>query len=90
MCSEHGAAGAGLTAVYSNETERVTTDVSVLQMDISGGLPGSGVDGTVLYKVPTTQFLCVNSSAHACIVYAVAAAVLASALFGTPGSSAAQ
>ena len=46
-------AGAGLTAPYSAEVEQeaVSTDASVLAMNITGGLPGSGVDGTIVYKV---------------------------------------
>ena len=45
--------GAGLTATYSGEveSEQVTTDASVLQMNVTGGLPGSGVDGSVEFKV---------------------------------------
>lgn len=46
-------AGAGLTAGYALEveSEQVLTDADVLQMNITGGLPGSSVDGTMLYKV---------------------------------------
>ena len=50
-------AGAGLTAAYTAEveSEAVTSDASVLQMNVTGGLPGSGVDGTLQYKVQATH-----------------------------------
>ena len=50
-------AGAGLTAPYSAEVEQeaVSTDASVLAMNITGGLPGSSVDGTIVYKVGRTK-----------------------------------
>ena len=42
-----------MTAPYSLEIEQevVSTDASVLAMNITGGLPGSSVDGTIVYKV---------------------------------------
>ena len=47
------AAGAGLTASYagSGESEIVTSGVSIFLANATGGLPGSGADGTVPFKV---------------------------------------
>ena len=46
------AAGAGLTASYagSDETEVVASGLRVFLANVTGGLPGSGADGTVLFK----------------------------------------
>lgn len=49
-------AGAGLTASYDSgqyESETVSTDASVYALNVSGGLPGSQADGSVLIKVQT-------------------------------------
>ena len=45
-------AGAGLTASYagSNEVEVVTSGLSIFLANATGGLPGSGADGTVPFK----------------------------------------
>ncbi|KAK9815059.1 hypothetical protein WJX73_006174 [Symbiochloris irregularis] len=50
--------GAGLTAAYALEveSEQVLTDADVLQMNSTGGLPGSSADGTVLYKVMQADY----------------------------------
>ena len=51
---QHPAAGAGLTASYagSDESEVVTSGVRIFLANVTGGLPGSGADGTVPFKVP--------------------------------------
>ena len=47
------AAGAGLTASYagSDESEVVASGVSIFLANVTGGLPGSGADGTAPFKV---------------------------------------
>lgn len=45
-----------MTASYAglDESEVVTSGLSVLLANVTGGLPGSGVDGTVPFKVLAT------------------------------------
>ena len=52
---QHLAAGAGLTASYagSDESEVVSSGVSIFLASVTGGLPGSGADGTAPFKVLT-------------------------------------
>ena len=50
-------AGAGLTAPYALDIEQevVSTDASVYALNVTGGLPGSGVDGSLVYRVSASN-----------------------------------
>jgi hypothetical protein len=60
----HAGAGLSALAIATAEGETVDTDTSVFGMNVTGGLPGSGVDGTVLYRVTSGSFTFVPLVPH--------------------------